>query len=103
MSARRCRSATSVALGLEFQTLSEEGIIGIERINTAVVGRRPANSPDSVDDPTIRGIQLSPTFFPLTKTESDLHHRLGDVPHDLHRQRADHAWSSSVSPATADR
>ncbi|PKK93451.1 MAG: hypothetical protein CVV61_04595 [Tenericutes bacterium HGW-Tenericutes-6] len=58
------------SLGLEFQTLSEEGIIGIERLNTAVKAGvlKLAGLVDS-DNPWY---QLSPTFFPLTKAESDL-------------------------------
>jgi len=58
------------SLGLEFQTLSSEGIAGVERINTAVAAGtfKLAGLVDS-DNPWY---QLSPTFFPLTKTDSDL-------------------------------
>jgi putative aldouronate transport system substrate-binding protein len=58
------------SLGLEFQTLSEEGIKGIERINTAVAAG-VLKLAGLVDDPN-PWYQLSPTFYPLTKTESDL-------------------------------
>jgi hypothetical protein len=58
------------SLGLEFQTLSQEGIIGIERINTAVTAGvlKLAGMVDS-ENPWF---QLSPTFYPLTKTDNDL-------------------------------
>ncbi|MDD3958058.1 MAG: hypothetical protein PHO96_04150 [Candidatus Izemoplasmatales bacterium] len=58
------------SLGLEFQTLSEEGIAGIERINTAVVAGtfKLAGQVDS-ENPWYN---LSPTFFPLTQTDSQM-------------------------------
>ncbi|MDI6452490.1 hypothetical protein [Peloplasma aerotolerans] len=58
------------SMGLEFQTLSEEGQIGIDRINVAVEAGvlKLAGLVDS-DNPWF---QLSPTFFPLTKSESDM-------------------------------
>jgi putative aldouronate transport system substrate-binding protein len=57
------------SMGLEFQTLTDQGIEGIERINTAVSAGtlKLAGLVDS-DNPWY---QLSPTFFPLTKSESD--------------------------------
>jgi putative aldouronate transport system substrate-binding protein len=58
------------SLGLEYQTLSSEGIEGIERINTAV-GAGTFKLAGLVDDPN-PWYQLSPTFYPLTETESDL-------------------------------
>ncbi len=58
------------SLGLEFQTLSDQGQAGIERINTAVAAGvlMLAGQVDS-DNPWY---QLSPTFFPLTENESDM-------------------------------
>jgi hypothetical protein len=57
-------------MGLEFQTLSEEGILGIERINTAVnAGVLKLAGMVNSTNPWYR---LSPTFFPLTKNESDM-------------------------------
>ncbi len=58
------------SLGLEFQTLSDQGVEGIERINTAVSAGvlKLAGLVDS-DNPWFN---LSPTFFPLTKNESDM-------------------------------
>lgn len=58
------------SLGLEFQTLSAEGQAGIERLNTAVeAGVLKLAGQVESDNPWY---QLSPTFFPLTKSESDL-------------------------------
>lgn len=57
------------SLGLEFQTLSEEGTIGIERINTAVkAGTLLLAGQTGKKD---KWYDLSPTFFPLTKQESE--------------------------------
>jgi hypothetical protein len=58
------------SLGLEYQTLSTEGIIGVERINTAV--KAGVFKLAGMVDSTNPWYQLSPTFYPLTKTESDL-------------------------------
>ena len=57
------------SMGLEFQTLTEQGKAGINRINTAVAAGtfKLAGMVES-DNPWF---QLSPTFFPLTKSESD--------------------------------
>lgn len=57
------------SMGLEFQTLTAQGIEGIERINTAVnAGTMLLAGLVDSDNPWF---QLSPTFFPLTKSESD--------------------------------
>lgn len=58
------------SLGLEFQTLSQEGIIGIERINTAV--NAGVLKLAGMVDSTNPWFELSPTFFPLTKIDNDL-------------------------------
>jgi putative aldouronate transport system substrate-binding protein len=58
------------SLGLEFQTLSDEGQEGVGRINTAVSAGvlKLAGQVDS-DNPWF---DLSPTFYPLTKYQSDM-------------------------------
>ncbi len=58
------------SMGLEYQTLTEEGKIGIERINTAVKAGvlKLAGLVDS-ENPWYR---LSPTFFPIPKEDQDL-------------------------------
>ncbi|MBE0701442.1 MAG: hypothetical protein IH571_07125 [Acholeplasmataceae bacterium] len=58
------------SMGLEYQTLSAQGMAGVERINVAV-GAGTFKLAGLVDDPN-PWYQLSPTFFPLTKSESDL-------------------------------
>lgn len=57
------------SLGLEFQTLSQDGQDGIDRINTAVQAGTfyLAGQVDSTNP----WYQLSPTFYPLTESESD--------------------------------
>jgi putative aldouronate transport system substrate-binding protein len=56
------------SLGLEFQTLSEDGQEGIDRINTAVqAGTFLLAGQVDTDNPWYN---LSPTFYPLTKQES---------------------------------
>ncbi len=58
------------SLGLEFQTLSDQGVAGIERLNTAIGAGvlKLAGQVDS-DNPWFG---LSPTFYPLTENESDM-------------------------------
>ena len=56
------------SLGLEFQTLSEQGKLGIERINTAVKAGTLLLAGQT--DKTEKWFNLSPTFFPLSKEES---------------------------------
>ncbi len=58
------------SLGLEFQTLSDQGQEGIERLNTAIAAGvlKLAGQVDS-DNPWYN---LSPTFYPLTENESDM-------------------------------
>lgn len=65
------------SLGLEFQTLSAQGVEGIERINTAIkagvfllAGQVKSTEVVGIDE-TNEWFQLSPTFYPLTETESD--------------------------------
>lgn len=57
------------SMGLEFQTLTDQGSAGIERLNVAISAGtfKLAGQVDS-DNPWYG---LSPTFFPLTKSESD--------------------------------
>jgi len=57
------------SLGLEFQTLSEDGQIGVDRINVAVAAGvlKLAGQPN--ENPWF---QLSPTFYPLTADETNM-------------------------------
>ncbi|MDD4184613.1 MAG: hypothetical protein PHI01_04295, partial [Candidatus Izemoplasmatales bacterium] len=58
------------SLGLEFQTLSDEGAEGVARINTAVsAGVLKLAGQEDTDNPWFN---LSPTFYPLTETQSSL-------------------------------
>jgi putative aldouronate transport system substrate-binding protein len=66
------------SMGLEYQTLSAQGIEGIEKINTAVeagvmllAGQVDSTEKVGVDE-TNPWFQLCPTFFPLTQSESTL-------------------------------
>ena len=56
------------SLGLEFQTLSPQGVVGVERINTAVqAGTFRLAGVYQSDNPWY---QLSPTLFALTANEN---------------------------------
>jgi putative aldouronate transport system substrate-binding protein len=64
------------SLGLEYQTLSTDGIEGVERLNTAakagvmlLAGNVPADNAVGLDADN-PWFKLSPTTFPLTKRES---------------------------------
>ena len=57
------------SLGLEFQTLSSDGVEGIERMNTAISAGvlKLAGKVDSTNP----WYGITPTFFPLTEAQSD--------------------------------
>jgi len=57
-------------MGLEYQTLTDQGKASIERINIAV-GAGVLKLAGLVDDPN-PWYQISPTFFPLTKADTDM-------------------------------
>ncbi len=63
------------SMGLEFQTLSEEGIKGIERINTAVAAnvlRIAGKYQPAANDPNKAFYLLLPTFLPYDEVENGI-------------------------------
>ena len=59
------------SLGLEFQTLSEEGTLGIERINTAVKAGTLLLAGQTGLESKNKWYDLSPTFFPISKEDQE--------------------------------
>lgn len=59
------------SLGLEFQTLSEEGTLGIERINTAVKAGTLLLAGQTGKEAKEKWYDLSPTFFPISKEDQE--------------------------------